>query len=161
MLVTLFTDASVKFEIARATWACWAKADGVTHRYSGIIRNTINQSGDAELCAIANGLFVVIRRFAPPIKSKIIIQTDSDEAIYAIKSGKHTRPYTKLLLNNIYSTLQKHDLYCDLRHVKGHKGTATPRNAVNTWCDVECRRQMQILLDEIAPELPLKKATQL
>ena len=35
-----------------------------------------------------------------------------------------------------------------LRHVKGHEGTKTPRNAVNTWCDKECRIRMGQLIKE-------------
>ena len=25
-----------------------------------------------------------------------------------------------------------------------HKGVSTPRNAVNTWCDTECRKLMRL-----------------
>jgi hypothetical protein len=35
------------------------------------------------------------------------------------------------------------DVVVEFRHVGGHKGTVTPRNAVNTWCDGECRRLMR------------------
>ncbi len=31
----------------------------------------------------------------------------------------------------------------EFRHVSGHRGTVTPRNAVNTWCDAECYRLMR------------------
>jgi hypothetical protein len=32
----------------------------------------------------------------------------------------------------------------EFRHVTAHKGVSTPRNAVNTWCDTECRKLMRL-----------------
>jgi hypothetical protein len=38
-----------------------------------------------------------------------------------------------------------------MRHVKGHKGTVTPRNAVNTWCDKERKRLLAKARAAVSP----------
>lgn len=146
MLITLFTDASFSERLCRGTWAVWFKADGVTYRFSGKIKGTLTQSGDGELSAVANGLHLIVRSLTPPEGSRIIAQTDSQEAISAIQSWGHPRDGANAILLYIRTLLTTHRLRLELRHVKGHKGTITPRNAVNTWCDKECRRQMGELL---------------
>ena len=118
----------------------WAKANGITHRYSGIVRGEVENSGEAELCAIANGLYVVFKRFVPPAGSKIICETDSREAIRAIQIQQHPRPHARLIAKSIKSFASQRNWILDLRYVKGHLGIETKRNAVNTWCDRECRR---------------------
>jgi hypothetical protein len=42
------------------------------------------------------------------------------------------------------------------RHVHGHKGVVTPRNAVNTWCDSECRELMRLARGGLSPEASLE-----
>ncbi len=37
----------------------------------------------------------------------------------------------------------------EFRHVTGHMGVATPRNAVNTWCDKECRKLMRLAREAV------------
>ena len=38
----------------------------------------------------------------------------------------------------------------EFRHVTAHKGVVTPRNAVNSWCDSECRKLMRLARDASA-----------
>jgi serine/threonine-protein kinase RIO1 len=40
----------------------------------------------------------------------------------------------------------------EFRHVSAHKGVVTPRNAVNTWCDKECRRLMRLARDAVSAD---------
>jgi ribonuclease HI len=146
VLVTLFTDASFNRQMARGVWAAWAKADGQTIRYSGAIKGSMPDIAECELAAIANGLFAAKAKFAPPFGSKIIIATDSAEAIASIKNRNHPRVKCRFLTNYIHALAQEQSWTLDIRHVKGRRGAATPRNAVNTWCDKECRRLMGLLL---------------
>lgn len=146
MLVTLFTDATYSKRLSRGAWAAWAKADSKTYRYSGLIKNEIPDIGEGELAAIANGLFVIAKRFQPPAGSRIIVTTDSTEAIAALSNRNHPRPTCRHIANYIWATTRENKWTLDLRHVKGHRGTASPRHAVNTWCDRECRRRMNELL---------------
>ena len=153
-LVTLFTDASFSHKHNRGTWAARAKHKGATMRRSGIIKATLPNSDVAELSAIANGLVCVKQTWAEA-GSKIIIQTDSRNAINAINGGKYGFAAMEPILAFIKNFVLDMGWTLDLRHVKGHKGTATRRNAVNTFCDAECRRQMALLLSQLQPKLTL------
>ena len=150
MLITLFTDASFSRRHGRGTWAAWFKANGATFRFSGIIRAQLTQSGDAELAALANGLVCVVRTLAPSANDKIIAQLDSAEAIGAVRFHNHPRPYVQAVLGHIAELRKRCGFALDLRHVKGHRGDDTPRSAVNSWCDKECRRRMGELLASLA-----------
>ena len=148
MLVTLFTDASFNRALGRGVWAAWAKADGKTIRYSGPLLEPMPDIAECELAAIGNGLAAVKAKFAPPFGSKIIVATDSAEAIASLRSRNHPRVKCRFLTNYIHALAQAEGWTLDIRHVKGHRGAATPRNAVNTWCDKECRRVMGLLLKQ-------------
>jgi ribonuclease HI len=144
----MFTDSSFSKNLQRATWAVWLRANGTTFRHSGIVRGTVTQSGDGELAALANGLVACRSHFAPLARTKIIVQTDSQEAISAIMAKTHPRPYAQEIVNYIHTFWSAEGFRLDLRHVKGHQGTRNRRAAVNTWCDNECRRLMGHLLRE-------------
>jgi len=150
MLITLFTDAGYRPDLKRGTWAAWYKAEGQTFRRSGILRSEILYSADAELMAIANAFYYIRRDLKPSGKDKIILQTDCMEAIAAIKAGNHIRPKAREAVITINSLWTAAEFSLDMRHVNGHKGTATPRNAVNTWCDKECQRKMKELVKSLA-----------
>lgn len=146
MLVTMFTDATFNLRLRRGAWAAWAKANGKTIRYSGLIKEPILDIAEGELSAIANGLYAVMKKFEPEQGSRIIIATDSMEAIAALRNRNHPRVKCRILTNYVHGLAIAKGWSLDIRHVKGHKGDATPRNAVNTWCDKECRRLMGELL---------------
>lgn len=152
MLVTMFTDASWNARTNIGVWSMWAKLDGKTIRYSGRIKQPMPQIGTCELAAIANGLFCIKRKFEPPTESRIIAQTDSLEAIAAIKKGQHKRLEDWSLVDHIKSFVGMNGWVLDLRHVKGHHGPQhkdhAPRHVVNAWCDRECKRLMGIALAE-------------
>lgn len=148
-LVTMFTDASWHSQKLIGTWAMWAKLDGETIRYSGQVKGKVPQIGTAELAAIANGLFCISKKFILPHDTAILAQTDSQEAIVAINSNTHPRAEDLALVNYIKECIRTNGWRLKLRHVKGHKGNATPRHAVNNWCDKECRRRMGIALSNV------------
>jgi serine/threonine-protein kinase RIO1 len=39
----------------------------------------------------------------------------------------------------------------EFRHLTVHKGVSNPRNAVNTWCDKECRKLMRLAREAALP----------
>ena len=154
-LVTMFTDASFSNRHRRGTWAAWAKMNGNTMRRSGILKDSVQSPEVAELCAIANGLVALHQQWAEEVGHKIIIQTDCKNAIHRIQGVAKPNKHTAKAVAFIKGYAQKRGWELEFRHVKGHKGTATPRNAVNTFCDAECRRQMGILLAQLQSELKL------
>lgn len=159
MLITLFTDASFNKALHKGVWAIWAKANGKTIRHSGPIRNSIPDIAEGELSAIANGLFFIKKDFAPERGSQVLVTCDSMEAINSLRLRSHPRVTCRHLTNYIWAFSREQDWTLGIRHVNGHKGTMTPRHAVNTWCDKECRRLMGELLkahkEANQPELPL------
>jgi|HubBroStandDraft_2_1064218.scaffolds.fasta_scaffold56532_3 ribonuclease HI len=154
-LVTMFTDASFTRKHNRGTWAAWAKMNGETMRRSGILKATLTRPELAELCAIANGLVALRLCWAEAVGPRVIIQTDCKGAIDRITGMAKSSTDTDKIVLYIRNYVKAQGWSLDLRHVKGHKGMATPRNAVNTFCDEECRRQMGILLRSLRSTLEL------
>jgi hypothetical protein len=82
----------------------------------------------------------------PPAASKIIAQTDFLGAIHAltgtIKRARSVRQFAAVV-TAYQQKIAASGIEVEFRHVSGHRGTVTPRNAVNTWCDAECHRLMR------------------
>jgi hypothetical protein len=160
MLITLFTDASYCSHSRVAAYAAWAKADGRTVRHSGVLRQPVPNSSMAETMGLVNGIHLAIAAMRPPVASKIIAQTDCLGAIQALsgmlKRAQVIRQY-EAVVATYRDKVAASGVVVEFRHVGGHNGTVTPRNAVNTWCDGECRRLMraarQELLDPRNPAL--------
>ena len=146
MLITLFTDASYCHRSRIGAYAAWAKTDGRTLRHSGLLRQPAANSTLAETMALVNGIHLAIAGMRPPPASRIIAQTDCLTAIDAL-AGRFTNPRTIQHYARIVAAYRERvdaaGVVVEFRHVGGHRGTVTPRNAVNTWCDTECRRLMR------------------
>lgn len=155
MLITLFTDASHCTMTHIAAYAAWAKADGRTVRRAGVLKERVPDASVAEAQAIVNGLCFALAALSPPPDSKIIAQTDCLAAIAALtgtlRKQKSVARYA--LIRTTYETrIASTGIAVEFRHVSAHKGVVTPRNAVNTWCDTECRRLMRLARDLVKPE---------
>lgn len=146
-LITLFTDAGFCPRTRLASWAMWAKADGVAIRRSGMFLERPIGSDVAELKAMANGISLVISIMRPAHGAKIIAQTDFIAIVSAMTAPKIKRAKTRdrwqAAIDVVRDKLARSGVTVEYRHVKGHKGTKTPRNAVNTECDKECRRLLK------------------
>jgi serine/threonine-protein kinase RIO1 len=150
MLITLFTDASHCAKTHVAAYAVWAKADGRTVRRAGVLKGRVPDSSVAEAQAIVNGLCFALAALGPPPNSKIIAQTDCLSAIWALtgKLRKQKSVARYALVTAAYETrIASTGIAVEFRHVSAHKGVVTPRNAVNTWCDKECRKLMRMARD--------------
>jgi hypothetical protein len=144
---TLFTDASHCMTTDVAACAAWAKTDGRTVRRAGVLKEPVPDSSVAEAQALVNGLCFALAVLKPRPDSRIIAQTDCLAAIAALtgqlrrqKSLARFAPVTAAYQARIASA----GIVVEFRHVAAHKGVATPRNAVNTWCDSECRKLMRL-----------------
>jgi hypothetical protein len=146
MLITLFTDASYCSRTRVAAYAVWAKTDGRTVRHSGVLKEPVPHSGLAETMALVNGIYVTIAALRPPAASRIIAQTDCLGAIHALtgtaRRARTVRQYAAVV-TAYRQKIAAAGVVVEFRHVRGHRGTVTPRNAVNTWCDAECHRLMR------------------
>jgi hypothetical protein len=147
MLITLFTDASHCTQTHVAAYAVWAKAEGRTIRRTEILKERPSDSAVAEAQALVNGLCIALATLKPPPGSKIIAQTDCLSAIAALTGQlKKSRAIARFVsVTSAYaSRVACTGVAVEFRHVGAHKGVVTPRNAVNTWCDKECRRLMRL-----------------
>ncbi|HUB14457.1 MAG TPA: RNase H family protein [Acetobacteraceae bacterium] len=146
MLITVFTDASYCSRSRVGAYAAWAKADGRTVRHSGVLKQKVASSTLAETMALVNGIFVALAAMRPPAASKIIARTDCLAAIHALtgllRKAATTRQH-EIVVAAYHEKIAAAGITVEFRHVSGHKGTVTPRNAVNTWCDAECRRLLR------------------
>jgi ribonuclease HI len=152
MLITLFTDASHCAQTRVGAYAAWAKADGRTVRRAGVLKEPVPDSSVAEAQALVNGLCFALAALSPPPGSKIIAQTDCLIAIQALtgqlRKQKSVARYA--LIRTAYQTrIASAGIAVEFRHVSAHKGVVTPRNAVNTWCDKECRKLMRLARDAV------------
>ena len=159
MLITLFTDASHCTKTHVAAYAAWAKADGRKVRRAGVLKDRVPDSSLAEAQALVNGLCFALAALKPTAASKIIAQTDCLTAIEALtgrlrkrKAVERFATVTAAYQARVLST----GIIVEFRHVRGHKGVATPRNAVNTWCDSECRKLMRLARRGLPPEISLQ-----
>jgi ribonuclease HI len=147
MLITLFTDASHCGKTHIAAYAVWAKADGRTVRRAGLLKEPVPDSSIAEAQALVNGLCFVLSALKPGAGSKIIAQTDCLAAVAAL-TGQLRKPRAVARFAPVTVTYQTRvvatGIAVEFRHVNAHKGTVSPRNAVNTWCDTECRKLMRL-----------------
>lgn len=146
MLITLFTDASYCERTGIAAYAAWAKADGRTLRRAGVLKQPAPDSAMAETMALVNGIHLALAGMRPPPNSRIIAQTDCMTAIGALNGGIRKARTIKRYAAVVAAyrrRVEAAQVVVEFRHVGGHKGTATPRNAVNTWCDEECRRLLR------------------
>jgi ribonuclease HI len=145
MLITMFSDVSVSSERKIGTYAIWAKTNGQTFRHIGAFRFPVSDSNLAETMAIVNGLYFVIRNFNPPPQSKIIAQTDSGCAI-GVLTGRIGNHMFAGAVERRDALLRGNAIEVEYRLIKGHSGRGTPRDAVNHWCDIECRSLLREML---------------
>jgi ribonuclease HI len=149
MLVTIFTDASFCPHTFAAGWAAWIKyGEGKTLRLSDEFKINITNSSDAEIGAAVNALCAATTRLKLGSHDKIILQTDCLTVIAALdfrfKIDGGPRGFAgkcRGILNKRFEALGRPHI--DIRHVKGHRGNADKRAAVNTYCDREARRHMR------------------
>lgn len=146
--MSLFTDASFCPDTRVAAWAAWMRWDGGCHRFSGPFRENPSGPTQAEAMAVVNGLFLAVEAIRPAPKSKVLIQSDCLMAIDVFSPDwKPRREKSAVafgpIVERFHSIVRESGLIVSLRHVRGHRGTATARNAVNTWCDLASRREMK------------------
>lgn len=160
MIVTINTDASLLAN-KYAGYAFWIVCNDGRIQKAGKIKEIIKSPSDAELCCIANALYILSKSKWKGI-SKVIVNTDSkisidslngtsgipsnnkfkrkcyDEAMFSmmeilIKSGRSIR--------EVYT-------FFEFRHVKAHSGVKDARSVVNEWCDQQSKKYSNLRKQE-------------
>lgn len=162
--ITIYTDASVDHDTQTGGWACWIKrAPGESGLFSGIFKQPVKCTTDAELRAIANGLAHAIKLYTPE-KMIIVVVTDSESAQHYLNffargiigkrkkkrknNGKNRSKQRKLnpaLLELSKKILSLVPPGCQLRvnKVKGHASQDGARSYVNNMVDRAARAAMR------------------
>jgi ribonuclease HI len=143
---TVIADASFCPNTKAAGYAIWIKCDGATTRHAGAFKAPVHSAADAETRALANGIIGAIAVHGLRGGDIIVAQTDCTRAIDVL-SGRNRRPRkheaeVAAAVRNAQQTPTGR-IEIRFRHVPGHKGNVTPRNAVNEWCDREAKNVMR------------------
>jgi ribonuclease HI len=145
MNVTAFSDASFCEETKAAAWAGWVKSDRGRVYKGGVIRTIVVSSNEAEFCALANTLALAEKGGLLEIGDRMIAQTDN-RRVQSVLTGVanfHLTQCEHEVVNWVQNRVKRLSLRFVVRHVKGHHGSVTPRNAVNTVCDAIARQHMR------------------
>lgn len=157
MIVTINTDASYSKLYEKGTYAFWIVSDQGRICKSGILRNDCPRPEIAEFRCIVNAMHKLAEANWIDI-TKVIINTDCLNVIYLISRDKKKIkrfglfPWGSDTLNKFESMVSSYrqtflkGVPIELRHVRSHVSTATPRQWVNDWCDKEAKRHMAAYL---------------
>jgi ribonuclease HI len=164
MLLTLFCDAS--YHAGAAGWGAWAKRhdwpSGIVFGGAFKAETGIANCGEAELCAIANGLFYLRRHGHLDGITKIMVQSDSAHALGMMlsripncqhaehkESGNLSTPKKLRKLSEVCTkgldvifALTAGTELC-VRHVRAHK-KGEGRSWVNRQCDRIARKHRKL-----------------
>lgn len=147
MRITLFSDAGLCPRTRVSSWGVWMRSERGIVRYGGIFKKPIsppNHSPDvilAEVAAAINGVVVGISSGLIQKGDHVLIQTDNAQVGNVLTGWKpkgmasDRRAYYQQTSDTFAALLERHGFTHEWRHVKGHKGNSTPRNAVNTYAD--------------------------
>lgn len=153
--VTLFTDASHCPELEVAGGAWWARdSDNRDHRYFDLPQGYSAQA--AELGAALTGAENILSGdhclTVPDVPWRLILVTDCLAVKRYLETGGgcgELPPGTKERTQELLAHLEIEGGILKINHVPAHKGTGSPRNWVNNWCDrhakIAMRRQRAAL----------------
>lgn len=148
LLVSVFADASYCHDTGAAGWGGWAKSDRGRVYNGGPLKDVYRSVALAELAAVANALEMAVQSGVAPTGCHVLVQTDNDQVVRYLNgeghaNGMEPRRLFERVRNIIRYVLKDHDITLSARHVRGHQGTAVPRNAVNEMCDKKARQGMR------------------
>ena len=131
LYITLVADASFCHTTKAYGWCFWIKhgVEPLTIVKSGGGIGIAN-SGEAELEALMQGLQEIEALGAAMHGKYIVVQSDCTGALDRLES--RLKQLVELGAGKAYT-----------KHVKGHQGNKTPRNAVNTLCDRRAGQEMR------------------
>lgn len=142
MIVTINTDASFSKKHERGTYAFWIICNEFKVTMSGIIKKRCVRPEIAEYRAIINALHVLLTAQTNKKITRIIINTDCLNVIHLFNRDKEKIMRYNLASWGNHLTLMAETMLrqygikkesVDIRHVKSHENTDTPRNFVNQW----------------------------
>ena len=140
--ITLYTDATFPSNKI-ASYAFYAKSDYFTLKKSKLCPTEIDNINDAELYAIAQGIYSSLNKWKDTVG--FYIRTDSMSAIYRLQHLDRTTTSKGNDLSDVTIRLQKSlkkltgNLTLDIKHIKAHTGRKTIQAYLNNHCDKQSR----------------------
>lgn len=161
MLATINTDASFSHQHKNGSFSFWVVCDDFKIRKSGLLKTKCDNPTMAECRCIINAVHMLFQQAGSKKVTKIVVNTDSTNAIYLFKNdAKKIAKYGLswgIGLGNLFRRMVPANVTIDLRHVKAHVTTEGARNYVNDWCDNEAKKALYIGLKEKGITLDTKK----
>lgn len=167
--VTLFVDASYDPTTQRSGWGAWYRHAYMDRGviFGGQLATRCNNSGEAELLAIADAVECLHKKQELPAGRSLIIQCDNIRAVGLILhlykvdvqeasrshnsdsyvpdlKGVSKTPNEKKGMSKLEAALQHNNTKVYVRHIKGHNGGIHGRSWVNEQCDREAKRQLKL-----------------
>ena len=144
MLVTVFSDASWCPHKHVGGWGAWVKSQRLTCTKGGELKDRPSSSGEAEIMAIGNAVYVALHSGAARPGDELLIQTDCQHAIRVLEGQAKPKTAGEA---DVYLILVKWraQFYLSMRyrHVKAHTNGDQPRLWVNNECDRLARHHMR------------------
>ncbi|CAH9016377.1 ribonuclease H-like domain protein [Vibrio phage 150E35-1] len=149
MNVSIFTDASYdsSMNTGAAGAGAWIKSNAIRGnacRYSKGFR--CKDANHAELRAILLGLAQAIKLHDNSTDNLYIVTSDSDTAIDWVLGIKSCPSGAVDMIKYIKGLISKYQV--QFNRIKSHRGTCTPRNAVNETVDRMAKSEMRKIRDE-------------
>lgn len=144
--ITIYTDASFDQSLEVGGWASWIKTEGCENILcGGIIKSRISNSTEAELCAIANGVYVAMRKRGAGLGDLLIVVTDSLNAQLLLQDKRRN---ISSIERKIYNQIMTWRLNCGwslkVNKVKAHNGQRDgKRSYVNNLVDQTAKSYLQ------------------
>ena len=146
MIVSVFSDASFCSQTGAGGWGGWAKSDRGQVERGGSLVEKVWDANQAEFLAAINAIHMALVSGVAQRLDRILIQSDSQYVGHILNSPTKFADYRPVPiqkgLDHLFRLKANYMIYVEYRHVKGHMGTSTPRNAVNTRCDALARQGM-------------------
>lgn len=143
-IVTINTDAGFWTHHKVGSFAYWIEGEEILLKGSGVFREKVKNSWDAEMKSIINALTLLDQSGYKNIH-QLIINRDNINAV----SGKYSDNDLKRHLSLVISRLRKRSgkspalPFFKFMHVKAHVEITDQRTFINDWCDQQCKQQLQ------------------
>ncbi len=143
MIVTVTTDAAFHTKHKVGAYAFWITSDLGRLKAHGVLKKT-KSSCDSEIQCILNALHYMGKAVVDRNISRIIINTDSMNAIHVFEGNKDAIKRYRLKWAEHYKHIFQKlvSVPVELRHVKAHKSTSDARSYVNDWCDKKAKESL-------------------
>lgn len=143
-MITVITDASYCPDTKAGGWAAWCVRDGHRLKVSGQLEMLTQNSTEAELLAMLQGIRRALKFYAPPLRTYLLIQSDNTGALKKLGQPGQPGSAYDLAHQHYCKIMEEFSPFLKTRHVKGHSDSRKgARYYVNNWADKEAKKHMR------------------